>query len=119
MLIGEIVRMTNLSRDTIRYYEKKGLLRVARGENKYNNYKNYTADSIERLEIIIWAKELGFSLKEIQEALSLWEDEALTVEDKKRIVTQKLASIEHKIEKLLKMKELLQKVYDEISPDCL
>lgn len=119
MLIGELVRQTNLSRDTIRYYEKMGLLKVAPGESKFNNYKNYTTDSIERLEIIVWAKELGFSLKEIQEALSLWEGNLLSVEDKKRIVAEKITAVEHKINSLLKMKELLHKVQDEISPDCL
>lgn len=119
MLIGELVKKTQLSRDCIRYYEKMGLLQVEAGNSRYNNYKNYTSDSVARLEMIVWAKELGFSLREIKEALDLWSGNLLSVEEKRRLILEKVSSVELKIVNLNKMKELLLEVYKDISPDCL
>ena len=42
MLIGELSQRTNLSRDTIRFYEKQGIISVSRKERRDNNYKEYS-----------------------------------------------------------------------------
>ncbi|WP_374759669.1 MerR family DNA-binding transcriptional regulator [Dyadobacter chenhuakuii] len=42
MLIGELSKQTDLSRDTIRFYEKQGLIAVGRKERRFNNYKEYS-----------------------------------------------------------------------------
>ena len=52
MLIGEICKKTELSRDTIRFYEKKGLIKVKQTESEFNNYKDYTEQNLRRLLLI-------------------------------------------------------------------
>ncbi|GAA6766250.1 hypothetical protein AAFH68_21900 [Flavobacterium sp. CGRL1] len=67
MLINELSKRTGLSIHTIRYYENLGMIEGFTNEKvKSNNYKHYSDNVIERLEIIIEAKEVGFTLAEIK-----------------------------------------------------
>lgn len=68
MKIGEISERSGLSRDTIRYYEKLGLL-VIDGRHRDNNYKHYGLQALERLAQIQQLKMLGFTLNEIRQLL--------------------------------------------------
>ena len=71
MLIGEISKKTELSRDTIRFYEKRGLIKVESSVSEFNNYKEYTEDTLRRLLLIKKTKRFGFTLNEISELLEL------------------------------------------------
>ncbi len=68
MQIGEIASATGLSRDTLRFYEKRGLLRARRGEN---GYRQYPPEAVDWLRYIRIAQTLGFTLKEIEADLPL------------------------------------------------
>ena len=68
MLIGELSRRCGCSRDTIRYYEKLGLLSVARPRGG-PAYKNYTVAALARLQHIQRLKDTGFTLREIRALL--------------------------------------------------
>ena len=63
MLIGEIVKKTGLTRDTIRFYERKGLIRVESNFSEWNNYKNYDAKTLQKLLLIKKAFEVADSLR--------------------------------------------------------
>lgn len=63
MTIGEISKKTNLSESTLRYYEKKGLIRVSRDKNGRRSYKE---NDIEWIKFICRLKETGMLLKDIQ-----------------------------------------------------
>ena len=52
MLIGELSKHSGFSRDTIRYYEKLGLIAIATGRKTSSGYKNYTPGEAERLDQI-------------------------------------------------------------------
>ena len=52
MLIGELSAKTGLTRDTIRFYEKEGLIKIARKQRRENNYKEYDETVLERLNLI-------------------------------------------------------------------
>lgn len=69
MLIGKLASESGFSRDTIRYYEKLGLLEIKQADRQPNNYKNYSPKILERLEQIRQLKELGFTLAEIASLL--------------------------------------------------
>jgi DNA-binding transcriptional MerR regulator len=73
MLIGELSRKSGLSRDTIRFYEKLGLIRLGRRQRRANNYKEYPPEVLRRLLSINQLKEFGFTLAEIAEILDLLE----------------------------------------------
>ncbi|MFN0293524.1 MerR family transcriptional regulator [Pedobacter helvus] len=59
MLIGELVAKTGLSRDTVRFYEKQGLIAVGRKQRRENNYKEYSDEVLERLLTIKRLKNFG------------------------------------------------------------
>jgi DNA-binding transcriptional MerR regulator len=69
MLIGQLSKRAGLTRDTIRYYEKLGLL-VSENRNAENDYKNYGRRALHRLEHIQQLKVLGFTLREIRGLLA-------------------------------------------------
>lgn len=77
MLIGELSKKTGLSRDTIRFYEKLGLIAKGKASNPYNNYKTYSEATLARINQIMELKGLGFTLLEIQELLAMLDESAL------------------------------------------
>ncbi|WP_233097127.1 MULTISPECIES: MerR family transcriptional regulator [Pseudomonas] len=64
MKIGEIARRTGLAASAIRYYEEQGLLDAPTRD--MNNYRHYSESTIKRLEVVIHAQRLGFSLDTIR-----------------------------------------------------
>ena len=61
--IGQVVKKLKINKETIRYYEKIGLLENTKRDS--NGYRIYTDDDIERIKFILMAKEYDFTLKEI------------------------------------------------------
>lgn len=68
MQIGELAEAAGISRDTLRYYEKRGLLRARRGGN---GYRDYAPEAVDWLRYIRTAQALGFTLQEIEADLPL------------------------------------------------
>ena len=119
MLIGEICNKTGLSRDTIRFYEKKGLIKVTRSDSEWNNYKNYTAQNLNRLLLIKKAKGFGFTLNEICEILDLYEINAANCSTLLTKVNQKLADIDEKIRQLQDVKKMIADKVNAVSDHCI
>ena len=67
--VNGVIRATGLSRETLRYYEKAGLLNPRRQAE--NGYRVYTTDDLERLEFIFRTKKAGFTIREIRMLLDL------------------------------------------------
>ncbi len=70
MLIGELAKQAQLSRDTIRFYEKTKLIQSI---TRNNGYKDYPEQTLQQLQLIRTAKHLGFSLSEIKQILQMTE----------------------------------------------
>ncbi len=94
--ISQVAKQAHVNIDTIRYYEKIGLL--PHPERNSSGYRQYAADSIDRLKFIKRAQELGFSLHEIKELLSL----------KSSSDQMKCDEVRHKAE--IKLKEIESKI---------
>ena len=109
MLIGELSKRTGFSRDTIRFYEKIGLIRMGRKDRRENNYKEYSTAILDRLLTIKACKAYGFSLVEIGELLDFMEADLVTCGRMDEKVTQKIDLINQKIKTLEQMKEKLLK----------
>jgi len=96
---------TGLSHDTLRYYERIGLLGpVARnrgGQRRYNN------GDIARLQFVKRAQAMDFSLEEIGQLLALREQPGDVRGDVRRMTEMKLAAIEERIESLTRLREEL------------
>ncbi|WP_075793879.1 MerR family transcriptional regulator [Massilia putida] len=73
MQIGELAAATSLSRDTLRFYEKRGLLRSRR---LANGYRDYPPEAVQWLCYLRAAQALGFTLAEIETGLPLLDDPA-------------------------------------------
>ena len=111
MLISELATKSGFAKDTIRYYEKLGLIKVKRKERRDNNYKEYSFDVLNQLLSIQSLKGFGFTLNEITEILSLMSGNAATCGYVSDLVKQKVQLIDNKISQLLSLKEgMLQRV---------
>lgn len=73
MLIAGLSKACGLSRDTIRFYEKHGLIAVGKRERRYNNYKEYSEETLKRLLSIKQLRGFGFTLNEISDILDMLE----------------------------------------------
>ncbi len=108
--IGQVAKQSNMSVETIRYYEKEGLIEVP--ERLHNGYRSYKEETMHRLAFIQQAKELGFSLREIGELLSIKSAENMICDDVKQLAQEKLKNIDSKISLLRRMKKSLEKLVD-------
>jgi Cu(I)-responsive transcriptional regulator len=108
--IGQVAKQSGVSVETVRYYEKEGLLEVP--ERKESGYRQFKGDTIARLSFIQQAKKLGFSLKEIGELLSITSDANTVCNDVKQLSQDKLVDIENKIKMLQQMRKSLKKLID-------
>lgn len=108
MTIGELARRSGVGVETVRFYEKEGLIRQpARPEI---GFRRYSADTIGRILFIRHAKDLGFTLKEIRELLSLRVDSTASCREVKKRAEDKMNDIERRIVTLRKMKQVLEKL---------
>jgi len=97
MLIGELSKRTGFSHDTIRFYEKKGLIGVNRKERRDNNYKEYPESVYEKLVLIKIVKELGFTLNEIDDFIKAWSDEDASCSNLTHHLTDKINGVDQQI----------------------
>jgi len=106
MLIAEFVRATGLSRDTVRFYIKLGLLRPVVGGNRY---QSFDAEQVERAVIIRNAQALGFTLKEIAALDAEYNVSGMSLQRKTALMLERVAQIDQQMEKLRGMRRYLVK----------
>ena len=113
MKIGEVAERGGVNLQTIRYYEREGLLpappRLASG------YRLFTEDTVRRVRFIKRAQELGFTLAEIRDLLSLRVDESRSSGEVRSFAEAKIADIDSKIRSLVAMKRALTHLTDKCS----
>lgn len=115
MLINELSKRAGVTIHTIRYYENLGLIKgTVNEEIKTNNYKSYDDNTVERLEIIIEAKEVGFTLAEIRTLLHNWFENSNPKAETLELFKLKIQDINHKIRQFKQIKKRLEKVCDEL-----
>lgn len=108
LTIGQVAKRAQVNIETIRYYERKGL--ISPPPRRESGYRQYPEDTVNRVQFIKQAQDLGFSLKEIVELLSLRVGPGTACGDVKRLAEAKIADIEGRIRTLQRMKEVLTKL---------
>ncbi|MEQ9619835.1 MAG: MerR family transcriptional regulator [Deltaproteobacteria bacterium] len=103
--ISELARRANVTKETIRYYERRGL--IPEPPRTESGYRQYSEESVSRLLFIKRAQKLGFSLREISLLLSLRVDRNTTCADIKNIAQGKISEIEDKIRSLKRIRKAL------------
>ncbi|OAJ33514.1 MerR family DNA-binding protein [Piscirickettsia salmonis] len=102
MKIGELAKKTGLSIETIRYYEKQGL--IEEPIRRENGYRDYHQGMVDKLLFVQRAKALGFSLNEIRELLDL-SDQRRCHHEVHEVAEQRLADIQRRIKELARMRD--------------
>lgn len=103
--IGEVARQGRVTVETLRYYEREGLVAVA-GRDA-NGYRRYADDAIRQIRFIKRAQDVGFTLKDIKELLSLKADPGASCRDVRARADAKVREMEAKIAVLHRMKAIL------------
>jgi MerR family mercuric resistance operon transcriptional regulator len=103
--IGEVAEQANVHVETLRYYERRGL--IAQPPRSTSNDRLYPEDAVRRVRFIKRAQELGFSLKEIKELLSLRAAPETECGEIRAHAEAKIKAIEDKIGALTAMKHVL------------
>ena len=106
MYIAEFARATGLSRDTVRFYIKRGLLRPRVNGNRY---QDFSGEDVERALIIRNAQALGFSLKEIAALDSEYQLNGMSLERKIALMQQRIDLVDAQIAKLRGMRNYLRR----------
>ena len=106
MRIGELAKRAGVNIQTVRYYERRGLLHDPR-RRRSAGYREYTDATLERLRFIRRAQELGFTLSEIGELLALRLDPGTTAAEVKQRATEKIVEIEGKLRDLERIRHAL------------
>ena len=105
MTIGQLAARTGVGVETVRFYERRGLL--PRPPRPDSGFRQYTPDAMSRITFIRRAKQLGFSLREIKELLSLRTQAGANCGSVKRCAEAKAAEIDAKIADLRRMRKTL------------
>lgn len=103
MTIGKIAKQAGVGVETVRFYERKGLIKQPK-KNTSKGFRSYSEDEALKIRFIKRAQELGFTLKEVKEILDLNANPKATCEDVRILAEEKLNEIEQKIIDLKKMK---------------
>lgn len=103
--IGQVAKQTGISVEAIRFYEKQGLIEVPL--RSASGYRQYQAATVKRIRFIQRAKEVGFTLKDVNELLSLRREPGATCTDIKLQATQKIEEIDQKIHDLGQIRSAL------------
>lgn len=120
MNIGDVAKATGISAKMIRYYEETGLIRAAL--RSYSGYRVYTESDIQTLRFVRRARDLGFTVKQIDDLLTLWLDRDRASADVKQIAMSHVAELEKKMQELKEMTEALRHLASNCQgdkrPDC-
>jgi MerR family transcriptional regulator, copper efflux regulator len=111
LTIGKLAKSAGVGVETIRFYERQGLL--PEPARRMSGYRSYGPDAVARLEFIRRAKDLGFTLNEIKSLLSLRRDPNSTAADVKREAQRKIQDVDEKIRNLQAIRRALQRLIDE------
>lgn len=113
LTIGRLARRVGVGAETLRHYERLGLIRPLR--RTASNYRLYDEEAERRLHFIRRAQALGFSLEDIRELLSLHERADATAEEVKRLTEDRLAQVEAKIGDLERIRDGLAALVESCS----
>lgn len=105
MKIGELAARSGLNASAIRYYEKIGLLAPPQ---RTSSQRRYATDTLNRVLLIRFAGEMGFTLSEIKLFLNGLRDDAPVGPRWKKLAHRKIAEVENAIQRSLRLKALLE-----------
>tara|TARA_R110001599_G_C12242890_1_gene658942 strand:- start:842 stop:1327 length:486 start_codon:yes stop_codon:yes gene_type:complete len=120
MNIGKAAGISGVSAKMIRYYESIGLIPEA--SRTEAGYRNYSDSDVQTLSFIRRARDLGFSVTQMSELVTLWRDRSRASADVKRVALEHVVVLERKAQELQEMSQALKNLADncqgDARPDC-
>lgn len=110
--IGEVAERTGITKQAIRFYEREGLIEEP-DRDPQSGYRKFDIEVLHRIRFILNAKELGFTLDEIKELLSILKEQNNVPEKFAAKLSSKKERIEEKISKLKALRDLLEEMLDD------
>jgi len=108
LTIGALAKNAGVGVETIRFYERQGL--IEQPQKPIGSFRHYSEDVVKRVRFIRRAKELGFSLQEIDELLNLSLESGQNCNEVRTLTEAKILDISCKIDSLEKMKKALSRL---------
>jgi MerR family mercuric resistance operon transcriptional regulator len=107
--IGQLARAAGIPTSTVRYYERRGILRPV--SRTAHNYRKYDTRSLSRLQFIRAAQDTGFSLDDIESLLALRDGDACG--DVRQIISDRLTAVREQIDQLQQIESVLNRAMDQ------
>lgn len=105
MTIGRVAKLAGVGVETIRFYEREGL--IEEPPRRASGYRQYPTDTVDQLRFIRRAKELGFTLKEVKELMSLRDGGGTRRGEVRKIAEARMRDIDQKLARLQAMRRAL------------
>ena len=105
---GELARLAGVSTDTLRHYERKGLL--ARSRRSANGYREYSVNDLARVRLVRGALGIGFSLSELARVLRVRDEGGAPCVEVRELADAKLAEVENQLEELTSLRNELRRI---------
>ncbi|HEU4836163.1 MAG TPA: heavy metal-responsive transcriptional regulator [Pyrinomonadaceae bacterium] len=103
---GELADLAGVSRDTLRHYERKGVLpRPRRG---HNAYRQYPPEALQRVQLVRRALSVGFTLDELARVLKVRDAGGAPCDEVRRLAAQKLLNVQDQLRELAKLRDDLK-----------
>ncbi len=109
---GELAKRAVVNIETLRFYEREGLM--PEPPRRTSGYREYPAESVQRIRFIKRAQELGFSLREVKELLALRVEPGTTCADVRRKAREKVDAVRRKIADL----QAIERALENLSATC-
>ena len=103
--IGELAKATGVSTDTLRHYERKGVLRSKRSSN---GYREYPENALERVRMIRQALAVGFTLNELSAIFRVFDGGEAPCQQVRSLAAQKLADVESHLQEVTTLRNDLR-----------
>src|SRR5688572_21466539 len=105
LTIGELARSANVATSTVRFYERRGLLKP--DARTQSNYRSYSSRTVERLKFIRAAQANGFSLRDIREMLALTYSDEPPCEEVAALIEHRLEDVKQRLRELKRVHQAL------------
>ncbi|MGH3675513.1 MAG: MerR family transcriptional regulator [Mycobacterium sp.] len=110
MRTSEVAAQAHVNTQTLRYYERRGLL--PEPERTKSGYRAYTADTVRVVRFVKRAQQLGFTLSDIEELLHLADGGPDACEEARTMARARIADLQQRIEELAGMRDALARLID-------
>ena len=110
MKTSEVAAQAHVNAQTLRYYERRGLL--PEPERTHSGYRAYTADAVRVVRFVKRAQQLGFTLKDIEDLLHLAAGGPTACDEGRAMACTRIADLQQRIEELAGMRDALARLID-------